>query len=108
MAVADTFDALTANRAYHNSRSVVETLHLLKDACGYDFDLTVVVAMTEWVEGVAQKLGITVDGLTTGDLLAAVQIQDTIPLPDACRRGDDIIPAEAVADIAIGDATDAP
>jgi diguanylate cyclase (GGDEF)-like protein len=107
VAVADTFDALTANRAYHNSRSVVETLHLLKDACGYDFDLTVVVAMTEWVEGVARKLGTTVDGLITGDLLAAVQIQDTIPLPDACRRGDDIIPAEAVADIAIGETTDA-
>jgi diguanylate cyclase (GGDEF)-like protein len=82
VAVADTFDALTSNRAYHTSRSVAEALHLLKDACGYDFDLTVVVAMAAWVEGVAQRLGTGLDQLTADDLLAAIETQEGIPLPD--------------------------
>ena len=59
VAVADTFDALTSTRSYHTSRTVADALHLLKDACGYDFDLTVVVAMAAWVEEVARRPGIT-------------------------------------------------
>jgi diguanylate cyclase (GGDEF)-like protein len=80
VAVADTFDALTANRAYHASRTVADALHLLKDACGYDFDLTVVVAMAAWVEDVAKRLGTALDSLTANDLLAAVEAQEFAPL----------------------------
>ena len=81
VAVADTFDALTSNRAYHASRRVADALRLLKDACGYDFDLTIVVAMATWAEGVAQRLGTSLESLTAGDLLGAVETKDTIPLP---------------------------
>lgn len=82
VAVADTFDALTADRAYHSSRSVSEALRLLKDACGYDFDLTVVIALAAWVEGVAQRLGTSMDNVKVDDLLAAAETQDSFPLPD--------------------------
>ncbi len=82
VAVADTFDALTSDRSYHASRTVAEALRMLKDACGYDFDLTVVVAMAAWVEGVAQRLNTTIDHLTANDLLAAIETKDTIPLPE--------------------------
>ncbi len=82
VAVADTFDALTSDRSYHTSRTVAEALRLLKDACGYDFDLTVVVAMAAWAEGVAQRLSTTTDHLTANDLLAAIETNDTIPLPE--------------------------
>jgi len=81
VAVADTFDALTSNRSYHASRTVAEALHLLKDACGYDFDLTVVVAMAAWVEEVAKRLGTTMECLVANDLLVAAETQGTVPLP---------------------------
>jgi diguanylate cyclase (GGDEF)-like protein len=80
VAVADTFDALTSNRSYHASRTVAEALHLLKDACGYDFDLTVVVAMAAWVEEVAKRLSTTADRLVANDLLVAAETQGTVPL----------------------------
>ncbi len=80
VAVADTFDALTSDRSYHASRTVAETLHLLKDACGYDFDLTVVVALAAWLEAVAKRLGTTVERLVANDLLAAAETQGTVPL----------------------------
>jgi putative nucleotidyltransferase with HDIG domain len=82
VAVADTFDALTSDRSYHASRTVADALRLLKDACGYDFDLTVVVAMAAWVEDVAKRLGTTMDHLTANDLLGAIETKDTIPLPE--------------------------
>jgi len=82
VAVADTFDAMTSNRAYHASRTVADALHLLKDACGYDFDLTVVVALAAWIEDVAKRQGTTLDNVAVNDLLAAVETKDTIPLPE--------------------------
>jgi putative nucleotidyltransferase with HDIG domain len=81
VAVADTLDALTADRSYHPSRTVAEALHLLKDACGYDFDLTVVAALITWVEEIARRLGTTPDRLVANDLLAAAETQGTMPLP---------------------------
>jgi len=95
VAVADTFDALTSNRAYHTSRTVADALHLLKDACGYDFDLTVVVAMAAWVEDVAKRLETPLDRLTANDLLATVETRDTIPLPE-------------LADAMVGETAEAP
>jgi HD-GYP domain-containing protein (c-di-GMP phosphodiesterase class II) len=69
MAVADTFDALTSNRAYHASRPILEALAMLKDSSNYDFDPTVVVAMVAWIEAVAREAGIAVERLTVEDLL---------------------------------------
>jgi ribonuclease P protein subunit RPR2 len=80
VAVADAFDALTSDRSYHASRTVAEALHLLKDACGYDFDLTVVVALAAWVEEVAKRLNTTPERLAANDLLAAAETQETAPL----------------------------
>jgi len=77
IAVADTFDALTSNRAYHASRSIPEVLPMLKDSSGYDFDPTVAVAMVAWVESVARRSG-AADRLTVEDLLATCK-----PLPEA-------------------------
>jgi diguanylate cyclase (GGDEF)-like protein/putative nucleotidyltransferase with HDIG domain len=68
MAVADTFDALTSNRSYHNSRSVVEAIKILLDSSGYDFDPKVVEAMASWIRKVQNQLG-EVDQLTLEDLL---------------------------------------
>jgi diguanylate cyclase (GGDEF)-like protein len=92
VAVADTFDAMTSSRAYHTSRPVADVLAMLKDACGYDFDLTVVVAMAAWVEDVAQRLGTTVDGLTVNDLLAAAETENTAPL----REPADVMVGETI------------
>jgi methionyl-tRNA formyltransferase len=61
---------------------VAEALHLLKDACGYDFDLTVVVALATWVEEVAKRLNTTPDHLVANDLLVAAETQGTVPLPE--------------------------
>ncbi|MCL5281572.1 MAG: diguanylate cyclase [Planctomycetes bacterium] len=82
VAVADTLDALTSDRSYHASRTVAEALHLLKDACGYDFDLTVVVALITWVEEVAQRLNTTPDRLVVSDLLAAAETHVAMSPPE--------------------------
>ncbi len=74
VAAADTLDALTSTRPYHASRSVAEALHILKDSSGYDFDPTVVAALVTWVESVAGRHEITLEQLTTDDLLAACEL----------------------------------
>jgi putative nucleotidyltransferase with HDIG domain len=70
VAVADTFDALTSARAYHTSRSVAETLRILKDSAGYELDPTVVAAVAAWVENVGKQLDTPPDQLTAEDLVA--------------------------------------
>ncbi len=57
MAVADSFDALTSSRSYHNSRSLAEAVGILTDSSGYDFDPEVVNAMVSWIEEVRSRLG---------------------------------------------------
>jgi putative nucleotidyltransferase with HDIG domain len=74
LAVADTFDALTANRAYNDSRSVATAMKILIDSAGYDLDPEIVAAMFNWVEAIGKKLGKTTDQLTSADLLDS-QIQ---------------------------------
>jgi diguanylate cyclase (GGDEF)-like protein/putative nucleotidyltransferase with HDIG domain len=69
IAVADTFDALTATRAYHASRSVAEALHLLTDSAGYELDPDGVAAMAAWLEEIAKRLGKPIDHLTAQDVL---------------------------------------
>ncbi|UCC98973.1 MAG: diguanylate cyclase [Phycisphaerales bacterium] len=57
LAVADTFDALTSNRSYHNSRSVSEAIEILVDSSGYDFDPKVVDALVSWIREVHNRRG---------------------------------------------------
>jgi putative nucleotidyltransferase with HDIG domain len=81
MAVADTFDALTSNRAYHACRPVGEVLRMLADSCGYDFDPAVAQAMITWVESVARRLVKTPDQLTAEDLLTWHEPSAAAPAP---------------------------
>ncbi|MEJ2705040.1 MAG: HD-GYP domain-containing protein, partial [Sedimentisphaerales bacterium] len=68
LAVADSFDALTASRSYHHSRTLAEAVRILTDSSRYDFDPEVVDAMVSWMEEVRRRLGNT-DQLTPKDLL---------------------------------------
>ena len=77
MAVADTFDALTSNRSYHESRSAGEALNIITGLAGKDFDPEVVNAMTSWVQGVALLHG-SIDQLTPEHLLETGDIGDSI------------------------------
>ena len=67
MAVADTFDALTSNRSYHNARSLNEAIEILVDSSGYDYEPRTVKGMVAWVQNVCSQLGVT--QLTPEDLL---------------------------------------
>jgi diguanylate cyclase (GGDEF)-like protein/putative nucleotidyltransferase with HDIG domain len=69
IAVADTFDALISDRAYHKPRSVAEALEILNDSSGYDFDPQVVNALVMWTEKVNNQHD-SVEQLTPEDLLA--------------------------------------
>jgi len=68
MAVADTLDALTSNRSYHQSRSVAEAIHILVDSAGYEFDPNVVKAMVNWIERISSQMGKTIEELIPDDL----------------------------------------
>ncbi len=67
MAVADTFDALTSNRPYHNARSLADAIKILVDSSGYDYESRAVKGMVAWVQNVCSQLGVT--QLTPEDLL---------------------------------------
>lgn len=75
MAVADSFDALTATRPYHQSRSVDEAIGILTDSSGYDFDSEVVEAMVSWTEDIRDRLG-EKKRLTPNDLLDSEKCSD--------------------------------
>jgi diguanylate cyclase (GGDEF)-like protein/putative nucleotidyltransferase with HDIG domain len=75
LAVADTFDALISNRAYHNPRSVAEALEILSDSSGYDFDPQVVKALVMWTEKVNNQRE-SVDQLTPEHLLSGQEPLD--------------------------------
>jgi putative nucleotidyltransferase with HDIG domain len=51
VAVADTFDALTSDRPYRDRRSVAETLDIIREEKGHQFDPRVVDALFEIVSG---------------------------------------------------------
>lgn len=93
IAVADTFDALTANRAYHTSRSITDALRILKDSAGYEFDLVVVEAIVAWIDAVGGQLGNGPERLTAEDLLTAQRQAQTDffpamePLTQAAAKG---------------------
>ena len=78
MAVADTFDALTSNRPYHNSRSLSKAIEILVDSSGYDYDPRAVNGMVEWVQKVRSRLGVA--QLTPEDLLDSQKQLDQSPM----------------------------
>jgi diguanylate cyclase (GGDEF)-like protein/putative nucleotidyltransferase with HDIG domain len=73
LAVADTFEALTANRSYRRCRPVSEAIKILCDSSGYEFDPEIVKSMVAWLEQVAKNLGKPLDRITTDDLLDSQQ-----------------------------------
>jgi diguanylate cyclase (GGDEF)-like protein/putative nucleotidyltransferase with HDIG domain len=70
LAVADTFDALISDRAYHPSRPIEEAIGIITDSSGYDFDPNAVDALVMWVRK-AQKQHRNVDQLTPEDLFSS-------------------------------------
>ncbi|MBN2181869.1 MAG: diguanylate cyclase [Sedimentisphaerales bacterium] len=68
LTVADTFDALTSERSYHQSLSVNEAIKTIVNASGYDFDPDVVKAFVEWVETIRSQSDLA-EQLTPADLL---------------------------------------
>jgi diguanylate cyclase (GGDEF)-like protein/putative nucleotidyltransferase with HDIG domain len=68
IAVADTFDALTAVRAYHEARSIAEALRIMKDSAGYDLDPDVVAALVTWFENIGKQCDKDTDELTLENL----------------------------------------
>ena len=67
MAAADTLDALTSNRPYHQVRSLDEAIEILVDSSGYDYSPKVVLGMISWVDEVRNQMGES--QLTVEDLL---------------------------------------
>ncbi|MBN2313503.1 MAG: diguanylate cyclase [Sedimentisphaerales bacterium] len=91
MAVADSFDALTATRPYHHSRSLDEAIGILTDSSGYDFDPEIVKAMVSWTEEIRNRLG-EKRQLTPKDLLDSQKCSDdqstSEPVVAACSTCD--------------------
>ncbi|MHC4105415.1 MAG: diguanylate cyclase [Planctomycetota bacterium] len=67
MAAADTLDALTSNRPYHQVRSLDEAIEILVDSSGYDYAPKVVLGIIAWVDSVRNQKGKS--QLTIEDLL---------------------------------------
>ncbi len=65
---ADTFDALTATRAYHCARTVSEALRILEDSAGYELDPEVVAAAVAWFRNIADQCGKSLEQLVLEDL----------------------------------------
>ncbi len=91
MAVADSFDALTARRPYHHPRSLAEAVRILTDSSGYDFDPEAVEAMVSWIEEVRNRLG-NKDQPTPKDLLDSQMTLDNSSMSElaacTCSTGD--------------------
>ena len=70
LAVADAFDAITADRVYHEARSVSQALQVLTEESGRQFAPDVVDAMVKWVRATGRELGNESD-MVIADLLPA-------------------------------------
>jgi HD-GYP domain-containing protein (c-di-GMP phosphodiesterase class II) len=68
IAVADTFDALTASRAYHKSRSISQALRILTDSTGYELDPDAVSAIVTWFVNIGRQCQKDLEHLTLDDL----------------------------------------
>ena len=91
IAVADTFDALTSNRAYHEPRCIVEALRILRDSADYDLDPTAVEAMLTWIAGIGKQLGKASEELTVEDLLAVRGETEARAHPLPCAGRDPLL-----------------
>jgi diguanylate cyclase (GGDEF)-like protein/putative nucleotidyltransferase with HDIG domain len=56
LAVADTFDALTSDRAYHPLKLLDNAVEILIDSSDYDFDPVVVKGMISWITEVRKQI----------------------------------------------------
>jgi diguanylate cyclase (GGDEF)-like protein/putative nucleotidyltransferase with HDIG domain len=80
MAVADTLDALTSSRPYHQVRPLDEAIEILVDSSGYDYAPRVVLGMVSWVDSVRNRMGES--QLTIEDLLdSQKQLEDNLMSP---------------------------
>ncbi len=93
IAVADTFDALTANRAYHGSRSISDALGILTDSTGYDLDPDAVAAIVTWFVNIGKQCGKDLENLTLEDLHLW-----------PCTQGEPISPSEILVPQPVGSA----
>jgi diguanylate cyclase (GGDEF)-like protein/PAS domain S-box-containing protein/putative nucleotidyltransferase with HDIG domain len=70
LAVADVFDALTSDRAYHRARDEAATLGILKQEAGRQFDPAAVEAMARWLRE-SGPLSLKHASRVSGELVAA-------------------------------------
>lgn len=82
LAVADTLDALTSTRTYHEPVTLGEALKILVDASGYDFDPEVTKGLLAWVEEVSQALCRPVEQLSIEDLLDSMREREDSELQE--------------------------
>ncbi len=68
LAVADTFDAITSDRAYHDSRPLENALEILIDSSEYDFDSEVVKSMVSWITKIRKQIDKT-GNITPEDII---------------------------------------
>ena len=69
MAVADSFDALTSDRPYHDAVDVADALRTLTEESGRQFDPAVVDVLLTWISAAGRRIGKAAD-LTPADVLA--------------------------------------
>jgi len=74
IAVADTFDALTSPRSYHQSLSIQEAIEILTHLSAQQFDPDVVKAMVSWINNTCRQIGTTLDKLKLQELLDAKKV----------------------------------
>jgi diguanylate cyclase (GGDEF)-like protein/putative nucleotidyltransferase with HDIG domain len=84
LCVADTLDALTSPRSYHDSLPLSEALKILVDSSGYESDPDVIKALVAWVESLGTELGKPAYQVTVEDLRDNQRRHD----PDAPRPAD--------------------
>ena len=75
LAVADTFDAITSDRAYHNSRPLENALGILIDSSEYDFDAEVVKNLVSWIAKIRKQFD-NPDNITPEDIINAQKQHD--------------------------------
>ena len=81
LTVADVFDALTSERAYHQSLSLDETIKIIVNSSEYEFDPEVVKALVSWVEKIRSQLD-NPEQLKPIDLLNSQRQLDQSPVAE--------------------------
>ncbi len=74
--LADTLDALTSARAYHEPKGLAESIKILIDSSSYEFDPDVVKGLLCWIEELGNGVGKTPDEMTVDDLLDSQRSDD--------------------------------